>query len=185
MLRLTIFKTLPTSLKDKYIALKKEAFARKQTLEEEAEHKNKYCSEKDIFGYLVAFEGDEMVGGSKLFKRKIKNVGKLLTLGGFGGLWTRKDKRRRGVATVILKEGMKVLKSKNCDIAYLCTDINKLKDLYAKVGFVPLVKDYTFIGKSGKRYLEDDGMIAPVNSEKKFKQILEDKKPLDIGVGNW
>jgi len=185
MFKLKLFKALPSSLKDKYSTLGRKAFAKKQTLEEKKEHKDKYCSKKDIFSYLVAFEDNEIIGGAELVKRKLKNSDGLLTLGGFGGVWTRKDKRRKGIATAILKQGMKVLKSKDCDIAYLCTDVNKLNDLYSKVGFVALGKIYTFIGKSGKRYFENDGMIAPVNSEKKFKQILEDKKPLDIGVGDW
>jgi len=185
MLKLKLFKALPSSLKDKYSALEKEAYASKQTLEKKAEHEDKYCSKKDIFSCLVAFEDGEIIGATKLVKRKLKNSDGLLTLGGFGGVWTRKDKRRKGIATAILKQGMKVLKSKGCDIAYLCTDVDNLKDLYSKVGFVALGKNYTFVGKSGKRYFENDGMIAPVNSEKKFKQILKDKKPLDIGVGNW
>ena len=154
-------------------------------MEEKEEHEDKYCSKSDIFGYLIAYEDDELVGGVELFKRKINYSNKLILLGGFGSLWVREDKRRQGIALEVLKRGMKILKKESCDLAYLCTDINKLKDLYSKVGFMPLGKDYSFTGKSGKKYIEDDGMIAPVNSEKNFKQIIEDNKPLDIGLGNW
>jgi len=41
------------------------------------------------------------------------------------------------------------------------------------------------LGKSGKRYTEQDAMIAPVCSPEKFKAILSDSKPFDIGQGNW
>jgi len=185
MLKFKLYKDLSSRLKSKYSGLKKEVFAGEQTLEEKAEYEDKCCSKSDIINYLVVYESGEVIGGVELFKRNVKYSDELLILGGIGSIWVRKDKRRKGIASAILKRGMKVLKKENCDIAYLCTDINQLKDLYSKVGFVPLDKDYTFVSKSEKRYFENDGMIAPINSGKKFKQILEDKKPFDIGVGNW
>ena len=100
-------------------------------------------------------------------------------------MWVRIDKRRKGIATLVLKKGMKILKQEKCDIAHLCTDIIKLKSLYSKFGFVPLGKKYTYIGKSGKKYIEKDGMIAPVNSVTKFKEILNSSEIFNIGLGNW
>lgn len=75
----------------------------------------------------------------------------------------------------------------SCDIAYLCTNVEKewMVRFYKKAGFVRLMRGHTYTGKSGKRYTEFDGMIAPVCSAEKFQRISMIKKPFDIGRGNW
>ncbi len=57
--------------------------------------------------------------------------------------------------------------------------------LYGRVGFLPLGKPYTYLGKSGKRYTENDGMVAQVKSKDIFDFITKDEEPFDIGNGNW
>jgi len=57
--------------------------------------------------------------------------------------------------------------------------------LYGKIGFVTLGKPYTYTGKSGKRYTENNGMIASVKSKAKFNLIRKSKKILDLGASNW
>jgi hypothetical protein len=42
-----------------------------------------------------------------------------------------------------------------------------------------------YVGKSGTRYTDLDGMIAPVGSKKLFEKIIAAATPFDIGVGNW
>ncbi len=56
---------------------------------------------------------------------------------------------------------------------------------YEKAGFVRLPRGHTYSGKSGKRYSENDGMIAPVSSIEKFQRIITSEKLFDIGRGNW
>ena len=53
------------------------------------------------------------------------------------------------------------------------------------IGFRLLDKPHTYVGESGKRYTDIDGMIAPVCSQKLFQTIVESPLPVDIGVGNW
>ena len=158
-----------------------ESFRRQHTAEDD----DKYCSEP--FLNLLAIEKNSVIGAARLFKREIAYGGRKIILGGIGEVCTREDKRRRGVATGITKRAMEELKSQKCDIAYLCTNIGeewKVK-LYGKFGFVPLGRPYTYLGKSGKRYTDIDGMIAPLKSREKFLLILNGKEILDLGKGNW
>jgi predicted acetyltransferase len=137
--------------------------------------------------YLLAIENNLVIGVVKLYKREISYLEEKIILGGFGGVCTAKNKRRRGVATALLKKGMQELKSHGCDIAYLCTDVDDpgMLTLYSQVGFVPLNKPYTYLGKSGKRYTEEDGLIAPVKSKDKYNLVMDGKEIFDIGIGNW
>lgn len=92
-----------------------------------------------------------------------------------------------GVATALLKKAIEELTAQNCDVAYLCTDLHNpaMVKLYTKVGFVPLNKPYTYLGRSGKRYTETDGMVAPLQSKEKFDLIVSGKETLDLDTGNW
>ena len=60
-----------------------------------------------------------------------------------------------------------------------------LTELYARAGFRRLEYGYTYVGASGRRYLDHDGMIAPLLSRQLFAAILRQPEPFDIGVGNW
>jgi len=84
----------------------------------------------------------------------------------------------------MLKEAVKILKKWGCDIAYLCTAIEITRSLYGQVGFVPLNKPYTYYGRSGKLYKENNGMIASLNSLNIFEEILNSKQKLHLGMGN-
>ncbi len=57
--------------------------------------------------------------------------------------------------------------------------------IYSQVGFTPLNKPYTYLGKSGKRYIEKDGLIAPAKSKDKYNFVMEGKEIFNIGIGNW
>lgn len=80
---------------------------------------------------------------------------------------------------------MNVLRENKCDIAFLCTDIKKLSSLYSPFGFVPLNREYRSTGLSGKIYLDERGMIAPINSEQIFRNILQMREPFDLGGQDW
>jgi len=137
--------------------------------------------------YLLAIENNLVIGVIELYKREISYLEEKIILGGFGGVCTAKNKRRRGVATALLKKGMRELKSQSCDIAYLCTDVDDpgMLTIYSQVGFTPLNKPYTYLGKSGKRYTEEDSLIAPVKSKDKYNFVVEGKEIFNIGIGNW
>ncbi len=180
---------LTPTLKEQYERLKSECFSwvNKLTPEQLKEHNDKFCSRQDKYLYLFAIYNGTVIGQLVLLKREIIYKGNKLLLGGIGGVGVTKNKRRLGVATALLKEAFEELKKVNCDIAYLCYDSKNpnLIKLYGQIGFVPLGKPHTYLGESGKRYSDSDGMIVPVITLDIFQMILADKKPFDIGRGNW
>lgn len=156
-----------------------------KTPKQKKEHDDKYCSKKDRIGFSYCKKNGQIVGVLIILKRKILYQGEEITLGGVGGACTDKKFRRRGISTNLLKIAVEKLKTEKCDIVYLCTDTKKLSKLYEPFKFKKLEKRYTYLGKSGKRYYEWGGMIAPINSQSLFQRILKDKKCFDIGTGNW
>lgn len=137
------------------------------------------------FGYVIAYENKEIIGSINLLTRKIKFKGKDISLGGFGGVCTHIEWRRKGIASKLLQKGVEVLKQNGCDIVLLCTDINKLGKLYGQSGFVPLGRAYKATGLSGKIYLDKGGMIAKLNSQKIFDEVMNDKEIFDIQGQDW
>jgi len=137
------------------------------------------------FGYVISYKDNEIVGVLNLHTRKIKTKTQDIVLGGLGGMCTHSKFRRQGIATQLLKRGMKVLEDNKCDIAFLCTDLKTLAPLYARVGFVPLNRKYKATGATGKIYTDEEGMIAPVNSKTIFRQVLENTEPFDLQGQDW
>ncbi len=177
------YSKLPKKFKTQVEKICHECFYARMPKREVKENKDKYCSKG--YAHILALENDSVISTQELFKRSIKYKGKKIILGGLGGLCTIKKRRKRGIATVLLKKGMEDLRKEKCEVAFLCTNIKdpKLVRLYKRFGFVIMKQPYTFIGKSGKRYIEKNGMIAPLRSKTKFNLILKSKKILDIGFG--
>ena len=150
-------------------------------------HKDKYCSDGDIKSWVLAFQNNEMIGKIAIFSREITFKNQIIILGGIGKVKVRDDQRKKGIATKMMNAAMEELHKINCDVAFLCTDISNqfLVSFYNKFGFTLLNKNYTYLSKSGARYIEPDGMLAPVKSLELFGAILMDEDALDIGVGNW
>jgi predicted acetyltransferase len=162
------------------------AAEKRKTQREKIEHDQKYCSQKDIKKWILVFEENKIIGMLAVFQRQIKFQHKNISLGGIGKVQVRDDKRRQGIASKMMSLAIKQLEKLNCDVAYLCTRLDSfLADFYAKYGFIKLGKPYTFLSSIGKRYTENDGMLAPIKSQQIFKQILKDPKPLNLGTGNW
>ncbi len=148
-----------------------------------AAEEESFCSQPKA--WLLVFEGDQIISTILLHERKVMfNKGEV-NLGGVGSVCTRKDKRNQGIATSMLKEAVKILKKWECDIAYLCANIEETGSLYGQVGFVPLNKPYTCYGRSGKLHEGHNGMIAPLNSSGIFEEVLSSKDKLHLGQGNW
>ena len=168
-----------------YNTVERDAFSDYATTDEARREMHDRFHGDDGIGYILAHAGDNLIGAIKLSRRAIPFAGRTIQLGGLGGVATREDWRGRGVAAATTAAAMDFLRSHDCDIAYLCTEIAKNGRLYGKVGFVPLGRPHTYLGASGKRYTDEDGMIAPVNSPELFAAILADTAPFDIGRGNW
>jgi hypothetical protein len=74
-----------------------------------------------------------------------------------------------------------------CDVAFLraAPETPGLTELYGRAGFVRLRYGHTYLGASGRRYVDHDGMIAPVLSRPFFEAILRQPEPFDIDQGAW
>ncbi len=184
-----IHKTLPDKVKRQIDAIDKESFSwiMKLTPEERIVHKDKFCSGNDRIGYAIVQDKNDVIGAVTILRRTIVFDDVSMVLGGIGGLCTSKDKRQKGVGKLLLVKAMDELRRAGCDTAYLCTDVSKdwMVRFYEKAGFIRIQHGHTYTGKSGKRYTEFDGMVAPVCSTEKFQRIIMGEKALDIGRGNW
>lgn len=152
-----------------------------------ADGKDRFCSGGDLMYYILATENGQLIAETRVFKRIILFNGQKMTLGGIGSVATLADFRKQGIATKMVKKGIDLLKKEGCDAAYLCADAHSLKALefYEQFGFRRLLQKHTYTGRTGIRYTDTDGMIAPVCSKKLFRQILAATTPFDIGKGNW
>lgn len=139
----------------------------------------------DLVGLVVARDADHLIGGIKLFSRRCVFGEQKFQLGGIGGVFTLRQNQRQGVATLMLGKAMLALDVLKADVVYLCTDISKLERLYWPFGFRHIVQGHTYLGKSGKRYTEYDGMLAMVSSWEIFSHLMTSDTPIDIGEGNW
>lgn len=183
------YTTLPDALQKSLKELDTLCFSWHQTLTvaQKKENDDKFCSGADIVGYVLAMEGDRIIGETKICKRTISFKNHVIILGGIGSVATHPDKRLRGVAKAMVGRAMEMLKSQGCDIAYLCVDERDPRKigLYRTFGFDLLYRPHTYLGKSGKRYTDTDAMIAPINSPLLYTTVMDGTAPLDIGTGNW
>lgn len=152
-----------------------------------ADGADRFCSQDNLVYYILAKENGKLIGETRVFKRTILFIGQKILLGGIGSVATHPDYRKQGIAIKMVKKAMYLLKQEGCSVAYICADAHSLKALefYESFGFRRLLQKHTYLGKSGKRYADTDGLIAPVTSRKLFNQILATTTPFDIGVGNW
>lgn len=184
--KIQIFNKMPNLLDGKVKKLRERCFNRDfMSPSQKAENEDKYCSQADRYKYIVALKAYEPISLVMLFKRNVIFDNKKILLGGIGGVCTEESYREKGISSSLLKIAIQELKKENCDVAYLCTNIKTYGNFYSKIGFKQLPKQHTYLGKSGKRYFDWDGMIAPMNSQAIFKEIMESDKNLDIGTGNW
>lgn len=189
--RIAFYDRLDPDMEQEFLGFRHEQFfnydgkATEQKLEQTyLDQDEKYFSEPS--GYLFWLDQhDEIIACLLLFKRTIAFKDSEVFLGGFGTVCTHRDYRGKGLGTQLLYSGMKYLKDWQCEVALLCTDIKEYGKFYSAAGFVPLKDGYDYIGKSGKNYHEDEGMIAYVLSKEKFDQLLKSQERIDIGFGNW
>ncbi len=147
-----------------------------------AEIENNFYVQPDT--HLFLYLRDKLVGAASITFRNIQLENQNIKIAGFGGLAIAKQHRGKGYAKLIIQKRLDVAKNEAADIAFLNTDIKKLGELFEKFGFKKIPSSYSFISKSGNRVKENDGMIAPVNSQKIFDKIMNSDKPLFIGKSN-
>jgi len=140
--------------------------------------------DNDKFAVIAKIDGN-MVGYLFVHERNLIFNRIPIKLAGIGGVVVHRKFRHKGIATAILTTTIKLLKKEKFDIALLSTDINKLGELYKRVGFVPLGKPYSFIDIKGLRKEENGGMIANINSKEIFDEILTSNNKLNVGISNF
>ena len=155
------------------------------TEEQRQEIADRYSSAADANGYVLAHIGDELVGTIRLFTRAVPFNGRTVRLGGMGGVATHPDWRGRGIAEATVRAAMGELQRQGATVAYLCSVTALGQRLYAKVGFVPLGRPYTYRGRSGKHYTDHDGWLAPLTDPVLCAAMLADPAPLDLAGSNW
>lgn len=150
--------------------------------------RERFVNKKDRFKYIIALINAKVVGIIILWKRTIQYHEKPIVVGGLGGVGVQKKHRGKGIATNMLTLARETLNRSDCDIAFLGTNIDdsQLLKIFARIGFVPLKKTFSYIGRSGKLYKDPtSGMIAPIHSQELYNKILKDTEPFHIGIGTW
>jgi len=181
------YKVLPKNIEKQANELSRICFSFMEETEEQRRlHTDKFYNNKAVVTVL-ALENDRVIGRAKVIKRDITYKGVKIILGGLGGICTLPEKRRKGIASSVVRIAFEELKNQGCDIAYLCTDLTDPQKvrMYCNVGFVPLGRSHQYRGQSEKIYIENDAMIASVNSKVRFDLIMKGPEILDIGYGNW
>jgi len=188
-IKIIVYKKLPRRLQIRVKLFDRECFPWIYETELRMQkHLDKFSpSVKNQIGHVCALFNNELAGRIVIMKRKVMFQDQPIILGGIAGVCVCPVKRKYGLATRLLKKAMEELKLAGCDIAYLCTDVENqgYLNLYGKFGFKLLGRPQTYLSKSGKRYIDHDAMIAPVNSTAIFKAVMAGKENLNIGTGNW
>jgi predicted N-acetyltransferase YhbS len=136
--------------------------------------------------YIFAFFNDEIVGMAQICHSEVEFEGKKIKLGGIAGVITRSDWWRKGIATKVCQTGMEYLKGRGDDLVFLSVDVSKgTYGFYEKLGFVMLPRNFSWTNSQGQLKESGGGMIASVNSEEVFGQVLNGKDTFYVGNGYW
>lgn len=134
------------------------------------------------YAYVLAYDGEKVVGRVKLFTRAIDYKGVKITLGGVGGVRVRPEYRRHGIAGEMMEEAMDRIQKEGADAVFLSA-AERMMSFYNRFGFKKLKSDYKLTGKSGKEYLETGGMVAIISGFE--NDILETEESFYIGEGTF
>lgn len=178
-----IIKIVSIHNREKFLALNK--FADKHW----GEHSQDSDPKLDFFDTpkyaVVAKNGHDCVGELFVFPRETEFEGEKQKFIGIGGVVTHINFRHQGIATKMLKQALKFAKSCGFEYAILCTDIERLGQLYEKVGFKKMKNKYFFTDKNGTEKTEGGGMIVPLVNYKKVNIIQNSRKNLNVGISNF
>lgn len=131
--------------------------------------------------YLFAQINDTYVGRIVLDKRTIKLNDTEYEVVGINGLAVRKNYQRKGIGRQLMNDAIVLCKKEGIDAVFLNAG-EELHPYYKSFGFV--MRSYEFIGKSGKLYLKDDGMILALNEDSSRKNYSY-KSKIIRGLGEY
>lgn len=145
------------------------------------------CFIAKAFAWVFAYERNVIVGQIELFSRKVEFEGQKILLGGLGGTCVTGLARNRGVGSKLVREGIKILTGRKCDIA--CLNVN-IKDypsggLYYRLGFRLMRRPVTFIDAHGKMRCDNGEMFAPICSNNVYKSVMNSQSTFHVGRGYW
>src|SRR5688572_15322788 len=167
-----VYDSLPDDFREAARALIHASFKEPGETEEQREERHdRFAYQGDAVKWILALKDGEVVGLAMAYRRAIRFAGWPVTLGGIGDVCVAPEYRRQGIAMRLTTAAMDELRWVGCDVAYLCARLDKpgLTELYGRAGFVRLNYGHTYLGASGRRYLDHDGMIAPVLSRQFFE----------------
>ena len=173
-------KDLTEVQKKAVLKLQKECFSDvpKQSIEED------FIAQE--FGKIFAYKDREIIGMLSLFKREIVFADKKIALGGMGGVCVTPTMQRKGAGTLMLKNGLSILKRRKCDIACLNVDLEKrIYDVYEKVGFKMMEREISFENVKGEIVKDSGAMFIPINSKDIYDLVMNGNETFHYGRGYW
>ncbi len=161
--------------------LQKECFSHvsRQDIEE--------CFIAKSFGWIFGYEKARIVAQVELYSRNVGFEGKSIRLGGIGGTCVTTSKRNRGIATRMVKDGLRILKHMKCDVACLSADVKNHPSggLYRSLGFSLMDREISFEDVQGQLRHDHGEMFVPVCSKETYDLIMNSEETFHVGRGYW
>ena len=139
------------------------------------------------FGVVLAYDtSGSMVGQISLHRRVVKFGGHRVVLGGLGGTCVAPSARHKGVGSLLVSEGLGILKERKYDIACLSANIRNFPTggLYRDFGF-KLRGPVAFTNGHGETKSIDDEFFAPVCSPEVYESVMNSSAISNVGKGYW
>ena len=136
--------------------------------------------------YIFAKNDGVIIARLAVFKRKVVFNNRDIILGGMGGVCVTENMRHKGVASMMLKQGLEILKSEKCDIACLNVDLDKkIYSVYEKLGFMMMPREISFENVNGEIVKELGTMFIPVCSSEIYDLVMNSSTTFHYGKGYW
>jgi predicted acetyltransferase len=140
----------------------------------------------ESFARVFTYENNKIVGILRLFKREVEFSGRRIVLGGMAGTCVTEKERRKGIATKMLKKGIRILKKENCEIACLNVDLKKeAYKVYERLGFRLMEREVSYENSRGEIKRDKGTMFMPITSQEAFDFVMNSKKTFHYGRGYW
>jgi predicted acetyltransferase len=184
MSKLKIFTVLEKNLTEQQERavekLNKECFSHvpKEEIEE--------CFYAESFARTFVQQNDNIIGQVGLFRRNVKHDGKEVVLGGIGGVCVTRKMRRKGIATKMVKQALRILEQKKCDVACLNADVARnAHKFYETIGFTMMNRKVSFEDKHGKMRYDEGTMFISLCSKEIYQHIMNSDRIFHYGKGYW
>lgn len=127
------------------------------------------------------------MGQLELYSRTVWFEDVKVKLGGLGGTCVTTRVRGRGIGTLLVRKGLKVLASRRCDFACLNANVkdHPLGGLYGKLGFKLMKRPISFEDVYGNTRYDVGEMFIPVKSPPLFRKVMKSRSTFHVGRGYW